>query len=225
MINILKRLVSFIFGVTIIPIVSRFNAIVTGRIPVHDLSEIHVRNTKLVANRTELLKLLPKGGVVAELGVNNGDFSKEIIAVNNPRKLHLVDIWGDSSDDRSKRSTVEMIVAQMPLGSSANVHIGLSTEVVKGFEDRYFDWIYVDTDHTYKTTIAELESYASKMVDGGIIAGHDYARTNWLGVVRFGVIEAVHEFCVKHEWELVYLTVEINNPSFAIRKILPHQGA
>jgi len=218
--KLLKRLVTLLYGVIIVPVVSRFNLIVTSRIPVHDLSDIHVRNAKLVANRTELLKALPSHGVVAELGVNRGDFSREIIAVSAPSKLHLVDIWGDSKDDREKQKTVEGIIEKMPAESAGRIHLGFSTEVGKGFDDGYFDWIYIDTDHTYRTTIAELELYKTKVTEGGIIAGHDYARTNWLGVVRFGVIEAVHEFCVKNNWEIIYLTAEINNPSFAIRKLV-----
>ncbi len=215
----LKRVVTFLYGVTIAPVVLRANTIIASRIPVHDLGDIHVRNAKLVSNRTELLKALPPHGVVAELGVNRGDFSREIIAVNSPSRLHLVDIWGDSKEDREKRETVEAIIKRMPEGSIGRIHLGFSTDVGRNFDDGYFDWIYIDTDHTYKTTIAELETYKTKVVEGGIIAGHDYARTNWLGVVRFGVIEAVHEFCVKNDWEIIYLTAEINNPSFAIRKL------
>ena len=35
-----------------------------------------------------------------------------------------------------------------------------------------------------------------------------------------GVIEAVHEFCVEHDWELRYLTVQrLERPSFAISRL------
>ena len=37
---------------------------------------------------------------------------------------------------------------------------------------------------------------------------------------RFGVIEAVYQFCVEEDWELLYLTLEnAANGSFAVRKI------
>ena len=100
------------------------------------------------------------------------------------------------------------------------IHVGLSTQLASEFEDEYFDWIYVDTGHSYALTSEELTLYAAKVKHGGIIAGHDYVRWNRSGMIRFGVIEAVSEFCVKHDWEILYLTVENNNnPSFAIRKI------
>jgi hypothetical protein len=72
----------------------------------------------------------------------------------------------------------------------------------------------------YKTTTDELQSYHLKIKPNGIIAGHDFILGNWDGIVRYGVIEAVYEFCVKYNWEIIYLTTELyTNPSFAIRKI------
>ena len=65
--------------------------------------------------------------------------------------------------------------------------------------------------------VAELRAYAPKLRPGGIMAGHDYSMGNWVKGFRYGVIEAVHEFCVEHDWELRYLTVQrLERPSFAI---------
>jgi len=55
---------------------------------------------------------------------------------------------------------------------------------------------------------------------GGIIAGHDYTIGNWVDGYRYGVIEAVNEFCVNDDWEMIFLTAETDQyRSFAIRKI------
>ena len=35
-------------------------------------------------------------------------------------------------------------------------HVGLSTELVHEFQDEYFDWIYIDTDHSFNVTKQEL---------------------------------------------------------------------
>ena len=68
-------------------------------------------------------------------------------------------------------------------------------------------------------TAAELRAYAPKLKPGGIMAGHDYSMGNWVKGFRYGVIEAVHEFCVEHDWELRYLTVQrLERPSFAISR-------
>ena len=36
--------------------------------------------------------------------------------------------------------------------------------------------------------------------------------------VRYGVQEAVYEFCVNEEYEIVYVTSELRCPSFAIKR-------
>ena len=66
-----------------------------AQIPKVELEEKHISNAKLILTREKLLELLPKGGTVAELGVDNGDFSQKILSINQPEKLYLVDFWGE----------------------------------------------------------------------------------------------------------------------------------
>jgi hypothetical protein len=98
------------------------------------------------------------------------------------------------------------------------VNRGLSTECVVDFDDDYFDWVYIDTDHSYKTTLEELRKYSHKVKENGLIMGHDYAMGNWGKHLKYGVIEAVFQFCVEENYEFVYLTMELTQ-SFAIKKI------
>jgi len=185
-----------------------------------DLQERHIQNTKLLPNRFELLKLLPKNGVAAELGVAKGDFSEEILRITVPQKLHLIDFWGSERYNQSLKQKVLTKFERQIADEIIEINLGLSTTVVDSFENGYFDWIYIDTDHTYQTTKQELERYAPKMKPNGIIAGHDYVIGNWVSMARYGVVEAVHEFCLKYDWEIIYLTTEMSDfPSFAIRKI------
>ena len=88
------------------------------------------------------------------------------------------------------------------------------------FDNEFFDWIYIDTDHSYETTCKELNSWSSKVKQEGVIAGHDYMMGNWLKTQRYGVIEAVHQFCVEDNWQIIYLTADqTENISFAIKRI------
>jgi predicted O-methyltransferase YrrM len=101
-----------------------------------------------------------------------------------------------------------------------HIDLGRSTDVLQRYPDGTFDWVYIDTDHGYSVTAEELELCRLKVKPGGIIAGHDYVTGNWDGGVRYGVVEAVHEFCVRYEWELILLTHETDRHlSFAIRAI------
>ena len=151
--------------------------------------------------------------------MDQGDFSEKILQLCEPQKLHLVDFWGSRRYNEIKQKHVFNKFSAQQATGQVEINLGLSTDVARTFQDNYFDWIYIDTDHTYKTTKDELELYRSKMKPGGIIAGHDYSIGSWQELRRYGVIEAVHEFCLKYDWEMVYLTMDIHShPSFAIRR-------
>lgn len=193
---------------------------VEKRIPKYVLTQKHINNLKALENRNALLHVLPKNGVIAELGVNKGDFSDEILKITQPEKLHLVDMWNTKRYHNGLKNEVEIKFDKEISENKVEINIGLSTDVVNQFPDNYFDWIYIDTEHSYKCTIAELELYAPKIKNGGMITGHDYVIGSWINLVRYGVIEAVAEFCTKNNWELIYLTTDYTEPpSFAIRKM------
>jgi hypothetical protein len=190
------------------------------QIPKVELAPRNAQNCQLLLNRAELLKRLKSGGRVAEIGVDHADFSEVILEATQPERLHLVDTWGS---ERYHDGLFRMISEKFKpriANEQVRIHRKLSIEAAQDFENDYFDWIYIDTDHSYETTRDELLLYASKVKGDGIIAGHDYTMGNWVSSYRYGVIEAVHEFCVKHDWELLYVTLEPSeNQSFAIRRI------
>ena len=191
-----------------------------SKIPVFDLSEKHIQNAKLLINREELLKRMKPNAIVAELGVDQGEFSEKIFKITSPSKFHLIDLWGSERYNDGKRRAVADKFKKEIDANQIEINHGYSTEIVNKFPDTYFDWIYIDTAHSYKVTIDELNAYLPKMKENGIIAGHDFTVGNWINRLKYGVIEAVYEFCHKNNWEIIYITAEaMNYPSFAIRKI------
>lgn len=193
---------------------------VEKQIPKFRLLPKHVANTRILPEREDLIARLPQNAVVAELGVNRGDFSQKIWNIAQPAKFHIVDCWPNERYHSGLRAVVEGKFTDQIKDGRVEINYGLSTAVVSDFPDAYFDWIYIDTDHSYEVTRDELEAYRTKMKPGGIIAGHDYIQGYWRDMVRYGVIEAVYEFCVKYNWEILYITTELEeHPSFAIREI------
>ena len=81
-----------------------------------------------------------------------------------------------------------------------------------------FDIIFIDAD---KDNYKNYYDNAYEMIKpGGLIAGHDYTMGNWLLGTKYGVIEAVTEFCVTKGWKFVYLTADYTeNCSFVITRI------
>jgi Methyltransferase domain len=193
---------------------------VEDRLPRAELRPEHVARSRVLLDREALLAELPPGGVGAELGVDQGDFTETILRVARPQRLFLVDSWATRryNDDKARR-VQDRFASQIAAGQ-VSIHRGLSLEAVSRFEDASLDWIYIDSSHAYGVTAAELRAYAPKLKPGGIMAGHDYSMGNWVKGFRYGVIEAVHEFCVEHDWELRYLTVQrLERPSFAISRL------
>jgi hypothetical protein len=179
--------------------------------PQYSLKYRNIKNCKLIPNRNLLLNKLPKEGIVAEVGVYRGDYSEKIWNTCRPSKLHLIDLFPDNTMD----IVYDKFCRQINLGT---IELHASDSVETSFPDRYFDWIYIDTEHKYDRLIKELYHYAPTIRRGGFIAGHDFVIGNWNEFIKYGVIEAVNEFCVNNDWELIYLTMETHS-SFVIRKI------
>ena len=187
------------------------------KIPLH---EKNINNCQIVLNRQALLSKLKSNGIVAEIGVDTGEFSALIKEKTHPSVFHLIDIWGSERYDTRKYNYVLERFEKQIKNGEVIVHRKRSLEAVNDFTDYYFNWIYIDTVHNYETTRDELKAYSNKVKHDGIIAGHDYTMGGYVEEVRVGVIEAVHEFCVEHNWEIVYLTIDpIEKQSFAIKRI------
>lgn len=179
----------------------------------------HVEGGTLLPTRERLLELLPKEGVVAEIGVAFGDFTEEILRRSAPSRLHLIDAWGSERYREGLRLIEEKFADRIAHGG-VEISRGLSTDVLTTFPDRYFDWVYIDTDHSYKTTRQELQICAAKVKIEGRICGHDFTSGNVLTPVPYGVIEACNEFCVQDGWRYEFLTLEPHGHfSFCLRRL------
>lgn len=171
------------------------------------LDEVHTEHARLLPDRGRLLEALPKGGVVAELGVAEGEFSEEILARNKPQQLYLVDPW--DMDRYSKGLQIIKSKFELEIGSSRVViRQGTSLDMLSQFDDKTFDWIYIDTDHSFALTWEELVLADRKVKQVGRIAGHDFCTGNTVKPVVYGVVEAVNKFCVDYGWRFEFLTLE-----------------
>lgn len=191
------------------------------------LKNIHLAGSSLLPSRYELVRKLPRNGVVAEIGVAEGDFSMQIFKYASPAKLHLIDLWdpeynypylpeirdGDHCYETAYSKFVDEVKQEKVVFTRSD-----SLAAAQLFSDNYFDWIYIDTTHSYKRTLNELCAYKNKVKQNGVICGHDYIPGNINRGIEFGVIEAVKEFCVNYNFRYKFLTVD-RFPSFAIERI------
>lgn len=188
-------------------------------IPKLELSSIHLTGAELVESRCAMLEKLPKGLRVCEIGVAEGQFSAEIWSRLTPSQLTLVDLW-EGERYSPGYELVNNIFNEQILNGSVIVCKSTSVDFLKTTKDYSFDFIYIDTDHTYETTIQELRLADRAISPGGFIAGHDYTMGNPVAPVVYGVIQAVNQFCVENNYRFKYLTAESGGwNSFCLVKI------
>ena len=188
-------------------------------IPNPVLQPRHTEGGRLVSSREALLDAIPKGGIAAEIGVSGGDFAAEILARCAVRRLHLIDPWIGARYEPDLERVQSRFADEIAAGT-VEINRGFSETVLAGFPDAYFDWVYIDSDHSFVITRSELAIARHKVKPGGRIAGHDFCLGNIRKSLRYGVIQAVNDFCVEHDWGYEYLTVESHGHfSFCIRAL------
>lgn len=190
-----------------------------AKMPKTRLSDEHVRNCRLVPDRLMMLDAMPKGGVVAEIGVAFGDFTKEITERCRPDELYLVDTW-DTPRYQEGLQKIRSAHAEAIDAGRVKIHHGMSVKVMPELPGETFDWVYIDTNHSYETTMEELKEASRIVKPGGLICGHDFCNGNILLPWPYGVVEATLKFCVDFGWEFRFLTVEHHgHQSFALSRL------
>lgn len=195
------------------------------------LDRLVSREARRAAKRDFLFDVVPRGGVVIEVGVFDGDFSERILALNEPRKLHLVDPWFTKDDGTlydgptQQFASAEQASARLEdqyrhvtsrfsgeiASGRIEVHRTLSHLAAPQFPDEHFDWIYVDASHFYDDVKVDLEAFWPKLKRGGYIAGDDYDRR---GIWEHGVTRAIDEFIASG----VPQKIRLHNHQFLLRK-------
>lgn len=153
-----------------------------------------------MSRRFFLFKFIPKNSVGIEVGVWKGAFTRELIKKAKPSELHLVDPWTFSEgmekyfDGQEPLDAMyNKIVRKFGKYKFVKVHRCTSENLAPNFSDGYFDWVYVDGDHSFEGAYSDLVNYHEKVKPGGFMIGDDY------GGKSKGVKEAVDKFCKERD--------------------------
>lgn len=146
---------------------------------------------------------------ICELGVRDGANFLRMIE-HNPQLAVAVDCWIDDGvlahndaafTQEGLTTQYENFKAKMADKSFVKIFKGYTTDVVKQFDDNFFDLVYIDADHTYTACLRDIRDWYPKVKSGGILSGDDYTKhTTKLGI-KFGVIEAVQQFIKENNLE------------------------
>jgi len=162
----------------------------------------------MLKHRNELPDLLVEknlNGIGIEIGVKEGKFSDIILRKSKLQTLVSLDAWNNILDmqEAFKRLARRPRSVCVKAESKTGVNI---------FQDNFFDFIYIDANHTFKFIAEDLKNWWPKLKPGGLISGHDYQKHTHNKQV-FGVVEAVDRFVKEHQLEL-HVTRESKFPSW-----------
>jgi Tfp pilus assembly protein PilF len=163
------------------------------------LAEAQLANSRLLPHRSEILRHMPRGGTCAEIGTQTGRFAKRIIELMQPAKFHIYDIDFTPFDYPAFAPAIA--------AGTIELHEGDSATLLGQAPDRHFDFIYIDGDHAYEGVKRDLEQAARKVKADGWVVCNDYASYSPLEQMKYGVYRAVNEFCLEHNFEIVFLAL------------------
>jgi len=169
-----------------------------GEIPL--LQEEHVAGCQLLCSRETLIEKMKKGGKVAEIGVQAGNFSDCILKKNSPNELHLFDI------SLTHYGIADRFVRQIEEGT-VSLHEGDSSTELAKLPDNYFDFIYIDGDHSYEGVSRDIAVAKSKVTDDGYLIFNDYTFWSPAECMMYGVVQAVNELCLETGSKLEYFAL------------------
>ena len=175
---------------------------------------------KIFVTRTDILHFLPKNLIIAELGVFEGTFSKEIYNICTPKKLYLVDVFkgvhrsGDKDGINYKIINLEESYQNLKEdfnGKDVEVVRATTEEFLSSLEDESLDAVYIDADHSYGSVLQDLTLSRNKVKKGGYLCGHDYVQGTEAQL-------AVDDFCKQYNLEINIITKD-GCPSFCINNL------
>ena len=190
--------------------------------PCAKLPQRLLKNARLLPDRLDALPLLPKGGAVVEVGVAAGDFSEYLLRVCEPSLFIAIDIfnlhemptlWGRPTREWFRNlphgAFYRERFAEPLRAGRMRVLEGDSAAMLATLQDKSVDIVYLDADHGYQSVSRELAIIRRKIKDDGIIIANDYVMNEVaLSAEPYGVIQAVNEFMLAENWEMIYFALQ-----------------
>jgi hypothetical protein len=176
-----------------------------------------------------LVNMIYPNGIGIEIGVLRGDYSKIILDRWSNGTLYMVDTWrhipeyidlNGRDDEYHYQCMVQTAKSVKEHEHRAHMIRMNSVECARLFPDEYFDFIYIDADHSYDAVKNDLNVWWPKIKRGGIFSGDDYIPEDgdiWLindndgtseYAGKFGVRKAVNEFSDENRIKIYSTTDE-----------------
>lgn len=182
-----------------------------------------------VPTRLDLIRMLPAGSTIAEVGVWRGYLSNEILSIPNFKHVWLIDSWrrrDDYTDPLADAATdheanfqeTKRNIRGHDGGGRYTIIRADSLDAAKQFADGSLTAVYLDGNHSYHAVSDDLRAWSRVVGPQGHILGHDHVESDQGRKWGFGVVRAVADFCEIYGWRIAALDQE-EFQSFCLRKI------
>jgi len=145
----------------------------------------------------------------AEIGVDRARFSEFMFKFIPGLHLTCIDNWDPHFRGESRYNSTLARLAPY----NATVIRKASMDALDDVPDDSLDFVYIDANHTFDYVMQDIIGWSKKVKFGGVVAGHDYYR------FRFsGVIAAVDVYTQQHGITQWFVTDEKAATWFWIRE-------
>ena len=146
---------------------------------------------KTIQNREVIGDWLTKRGLlgmVVEIGVMHGGFSRMVLNQWRGREYVMVDLWARQDPSVYKERTDDVpydlkyldcvqVAKEFPIVRMVR---DFSVNAAKQFKDESLDWVFIDANHSFDAVTEDMDAWFPKLKKGGLFSGHDYMNnTTW----------------------------------------------
>jgi len=175
-----------------------------------------IENCKMCVSREEVLKLLPKEGVIAEVGVAYGDFTALLLETLAVKKLYAIDtfaidmkneLWNEDVLQKAEMSHLAYYKKKFQTAienDQLTIMKGYSWDMLAMLPDKSLDYIYIDAGHGYDSVKKDSSLAIKKIKEDGILQFNDYCSSHVGTLDWYGVPKAVNELMIDHQLEMLY---------------------
>ena len=146
-----------------------------------------------------ILQSLNKDNLVcAEIGTWVGKNAEIMLKLDPTMKLHVIDaytnvgITDDLSEGKPEEVKEKARVRLEPFKDRVTFVYRQSEIAYLDYPNEYFDYIYIDADHSYFGAYRDMRTWWPKLKKGGVFAGHDVL----MGSVSKALIDFADDNCL-----------------------------
>lgn len=171
--------------------------------------KVTIEDLKKINNRGDIPGLLNtmQAQIICEIGVKEGAHFNSLLRGQHITSAYGIDIWAETgvrsqNDDSYEQLRLDQLFQTMKALEARDRRVKIikdfSPQVSHQFDNDFFDFVYIDADHTEEAVYNDLCAWWDKVRPGGVLAGHDYCECTLNcpdgSQVTFGVIPAVNRF-------------------------------